>query len=143
MAYNFFAPQPGRLGTLPIQLNSGRINTGTLAAGTQNHSIAASPTKVFFNKACIVAGTFPTAATSCTAQLIKLTGATTTALTNALDINAKTANVPLQFTLVSTLSDTDRTINVGDSIRLAIVTTGSVSVQPDDVNANVEVLVLQ
>ena len=51
--------------------------------------------------------------------------------------------MPLQFTLVSTLSDTDRTINVGDSIRLAIVTTGSVSVQPDGVNANVEVLVLQ
>ena len=138
---NIFAPKPGRFGTLPIALPSGRINTGTLAAGTQTHNIGGYAATSIISRATICAETFPTAATSCTLQVFKMTGATALALTAATDINAKTANVPIPLALTSTLTDAERTLRVGDSIRIALVTTGSVTVQPDDVTVNVELLV--
>jgi hypothetical protein len=141
MAYNFFAPKPGRLGTLPVPLCSGRLNTGTLAAGTQTHNIGAFPAKSYINRASLCAEIFPTAATSCVVTLFKMTGATAVALTSGLSINAATAVVPLQFTFLTTTTDAERTLTQADSIRVSIVTVGSVTVQPDDVTVNVELLV--
>jgi hypothetical protein len=140
MAYNFFAPKPGRLGTLPVPLCSGRINTGTLAAGTQIHNIGAFPAKSYINRASLCAEIFPTA-TSCTVTLVKMTGATAVPLTSGLAINASAANVPLQFAFLTTTTDAQRTLSSGDSIRVSMVTVGSVTVQPDDITINVELLV--
>ena len=141
MPYNYFAPRPGRLGVLPVPFNSGRINTGTLAAGTQTHNIGGIPAQCYINRATLCADTFPTAATSCVVTLFKMTGATAVALTEGLDINTKTADTPLQFTFISTLTDAQRTLTNADSIRLAIVTVGAVSAQPDDITVCVELLV--
>ena len=141
MAYNFFAPKPGRLGTLPVPLTSGRLNTGTLAAGTQTHNIGGFPAKAYVNRATLCAATFPTAATSCVVTLFKMTGATAVALTAGLDINTKTADTPLQFVFLTTTTDTQRTLTQADSIRVSIVTVGSVTQQPDDVTVTVELLV--
>lgn len=141
MPYNYFAPRPGRLGVLPVPFSSGRINTGTLAAGTQNHNIGGFAPQCYINRATLCAETFPTAGTSCVVTLFKLTGATALALTSGLDINAQTAHVPLQFTVLSTLTDAQRTLTNADSIRVSIVTVGSVTVQPDDITVNVELLV--
>lgn len=141
MPYNYFAPRPGRLGVLPVPLSSGRINTGTLAAGTQTHNIGGFAPQCYINRATLCAETFPTAGTSCVVTLFKMTGATALALTSGLDVNAKTANTPLQFTVLSTLTDAERTLTNADSIRVSIVTVGSVTVQPDDLTVNVELLV--
>ena len=141
MPYNFFAPKPGRLGTLPVPFQSGRLNTGTLAAGTQTHNIGGFAPQCYINRATLCAETFPTAATSCVVTLFKMTGATALALTSGLAVNAKTADTPLQFVMLTTLSDAQRTLNPGDSLRVSIVTVGAVSVQPDDVTVNVELLV--
>lgn len=141
MAYNFFAPKPGRLGVLPVPLTSGRINTGTLAAGTQTHNIGGFPAKSYINRASVAAEVFPTAATSCVVTLFKMTGATAVALTSGLSINAATANSPLQFTFLTTTTDAERTLTQADSIRVSIVTVGSVTVQPDDIVVVVELLV--
>lgn len=141
MAYNFFAPKPGRLGTHPVPLTSGRLNTGTLAAGTDNHNIGGFPAKAYVNRATLCAGTFPTAATSCVVTLFKMTGATAVALTSGLDVNTKTADTPLQFVFLTTTTDAERTLTQADSIRVAIVTVGAVSAQPDDVTVVVELLV--
>lgn len=139
---NFFAPLPGRFGTVPVPMNSGRINTGTLGAGTEAHNIGAFPAKSLINRATACAAVYPTAATSCVVTLVKMTGVTALTLTSDLDINAATADVPLQFAFLSTLTEADRTLNTGDSLRLSMVTTGSVTVQPDDVTVTVELLVL-
>jgi hypothetical protein len=137
---NYYSPKPGRFGTIPMPYNSGRLNTGTLAAGTQTHNIGGLPTKSQVWRASLCAETFPTAATSCQVTLFKMTGATALALTSALDINAKTADTPLQFTVLTTLTEAQRTITQGDSLRVSIVTVGAVSVQPDDVTVTVELL---
>ena len=141
MAYNFFAPKPGRLGTHPVPLTSGRLNTGTLAAGTDNHNIGGFPAKAYVNRASFCATTFPTAATSCVVTLFKMTGATAVALTSGLDINTKTADTPLQFAFLTTTTDAQRTLTTADSLRVAMVTVGAVSVQPDDATVVVELLV--
>jgi len=141
MAYNFFAPKPGRFGTIPVPLTSGRLNTGTLAAGTDNHNIGGFPAKAYVNRATLCAGTYPTAATSCVVTLFEMTGATAVALTAGLDINAKTANEPLQFVFLTTTTDAERTLTTASSLRVAMVTVGAVSVQPDDITVTVELLV--
>ena len=141
MAYNFFAPKPGRLGTLPVPLNSGRLNTGTLAAGTQTHNIGGFPAKAYINRASVCAEIFPTAATSCVVTLFKMTGATAVALTSGLNVNTQTADTPLQFVFLTSTTDAQRTLTNADSLRVSIVTVGAVSVQPEDVTCNVELLV--
>ena len=140
MPYNFFAPKPGRLGTLPVPLAS-RLSTGTLAAGTATHNCGGVPAKSYVNRATLCAETFPTAATSCVATLFKMTGATAVALTAGLDINTKTADTPLQFVFLTTTTDAQRTLTTADSLRVSTVTVGSVTVQPKDVTVNVELLV--
>jgi hypothetical protein len=141
MPYNFFAPKPGRLGTLPVPLTSGRLNTGTLAAGTATHNIGGFPAKAYVNRATLCAKTFPTAATSCVVTLFEMTGGTAVALTDGLDINAKTADTPLQFVFLTTTTDAERTLTTANSLRVSMVTVGSVTVQPDDVTVVVELLV--
>lgn len=141
MAYNFFAPKPGRLGTMPVPLTSGRLNTGTLAAGTDNHNIGGFPAKAYVNRASFCATTYPTAATSCVVTLFKMTGATAVALTSGLNVNTQTADTPLQFVFLTTTTDAQRTLTTADSLRVAMVTVGAVSVQPDDVAVVVELLV--
>jgi hypothetical protein len=140
MPFNFFAPKPGRFGTHPVIFNSGRVNTGTLAAGTATHNIGAYGTKSFISKATVCAETFPSAG-ACTIRLVKMTGATALNLTDNIDINGKTADTPIQMPILATLSEQERTLNTGDSLRLTMVTTSTVSTQPDDVTVNVELLV--
>ena len=139
---NFFAPKPGRFGTQPVPFNSGRLNTGTLAAGTQNHNIGAPAFTSQVSRVTICADTFPTAATSCTLQLFKMTGVTALALTAATDINAKAADTPITVSVTGTLTEAERCLKPGDSLRAAIVTVGAVSVQPDDITVTAELLVL-
>lgn len=142
MPLNYFAPLPGRFGTSPTIVSSDLSPTGgTLAAGTENHNVCASPAQSYINRATICAATYPTAATSCVATLFKMTGATAVALTSGLAINAAAADTPLQFTFLTTTTDAQRTLNPGDSLRVALVTTGAVSVQPDDLTVYVELLV--
>jgi hypothetical protein len=143
MPYNFFAPKPGRIGTHPVPLNSGRLNTGTLAAGTQTHNIGGFPAKAYVNRATLCAETFPTAATSCVVTLFKMTGATAVALTSGLNINTQTADTPLQFVFLTTTTSAERTLTNADSLRVSIVTVGSVTVQPEDITVTVELLVAE
>ena len=110
MAYNFFAPKPGRIGVHPSNFASGRLYTGTLAAGTQTLIVGGFPAKAYINRASVCAETFPTAATSCVVTLFKMTGATAVALTSGLDINTKTADTPLQFAFLTTTTDAQRTL---------------------------------
>jgi hypothetical protein len=143
MPYNYFAPKPGRLGALPNILTSGRMNTGTLAAGTQTHTIGTHPAKCYINRATVSAATYPTAATSCVVRLIKYDSVANAAvtLTSNLDINDKTDRESLALAITDTLTDAQRTLLAGDTLEVEIVTVGAVSVQPDDVVCVVELLV--
>jgi hypothetical protein len=62
-------------------------------------------------------------------------------LTDGLNINTQTADTPLQFVFLTSTTDAQRTLTTASSIRVAMVTVGSVSVQPDDITVNIELLV--
>ena len=140
----YFSPKPGRFGIMPVAIPSGRLNTGTLpTAGTQDHNIGAYPMRSYVNKAILCAEAYPNVATSCTLQLFKMTGVTALALTNAVNINNQTANVPIVMTMDATLTEAQRTITTGDSIRVRITTGGAPTSSGDDVNVVVELLVVE
>lgn len=142
-AYNFFKPRPGRFGIAPVLLTSGRINTGTLAAGTQAHDIGSYPSRTaIINAVSMSAGTWPTAATSCVMTIKKYdaSASTVVTITSALDINDKTDSTAIAASLLSTLTPAQRLLDIGDTLQVEIVTVGAVSVQPDDLIVTVELL---
>lgn len=141
---NFFKPKPGRFGVEPVLLTSGRINTGTLAAGTQTHTIGNHPAKSYINRVTVSAGTFP-AATTNTIKLVRYDAAAATArdITATLDVNNKTARTSLAATIATTATDSIRTLRPGDTLEVVLVTTGTVTTQPDDLVVNVELLPLE
>lgn len=143
MSLNFFRPKPGRFGVLPVVLTQ-RINTGTLAAGTQTHTLGGLPRKAVVSGVVVSCETYPTAATNCTVTLQKrdVSAASTITLSNAIDINAKTADTLQTGALVSSLTDQQLLLDTGDLIKISLVTTGSVTVQPDDLVVTVELLLL-
>jgi hypothetical protein len=142
---NIFLPRPGRFGVVPTLLTSGRINTGTLAAGTQTHSIGTAPARSLVLRATVSAETFPTAATSCTIRLVKrdVSAAANVNLSDAIDINTKTAEQAIAIPLLATLTDADARLDAGDTLKLSLVTTGAVSVQPEDLVVVVELTPLR
>jgi hypothetical protein len=147
----FFAPKPGRFGVLPTILPSGRINTGTVSLPytTTNHNIGSFSAKSYINRALVCAETFPrfTGTATATVQLFKMTGATALALTDALDIHnasgtARPSSVPVNLPILSSLTEAQRTLTTGDSLRIAVAFGGTaVTDQPDDLTINVELLV--
>ena len=141
MPQTFYAPKPGRFGTNPM-LKDTRLNTGTLAAGTATFNQGGAPIKAWLDRSSMCAQVWP-AATTCTLQLFKMTGATAVALTAPLDINAKTADVPIQMVFLTTVTDAQRTLLLGDSLRFAIVTTGAVTVQPVELSGTTSLLALE
>lgn len=141
---NYFRPRPGRFGTQLVLLTSGRINTGTLAAGTQTHTIGGLPRKAIISGITVAAETYPTAATNCTVTLVKrdASAAGDVTLSSAVDINAQTAGTAINGALLTTLTDQQLLLDTSDTLKLSLVTTGSVTVQPDDLVVTVELLVL-
>jgi hypothetical protein len=75
--------------------------------------------------------------------LFEMTGATAVALTSGLNINTQTADTPLQFVFLTTTTDAERTLTTASSLRVSIVTVGSVTVQPEDITVTVELLVAE
>ena len=137
--FNFFQPRPGRFGIQPVVISQ-RINTGTLAAGTQVHNLGGVPSKAIISRVQVSAETYPTAATSCVLTLVKrdASAAGNVTLSSGIDINGKTADTVQPGALLTTLTDAQKLLDTGDTIKISLVTTGAVSVQPDDLVVTVE-----
>jgi hypothetical protein len=139
MPYNFFKPKPGRFGVAPVALTL-RPVFGTLAAGTVVHNLGSYPVKAYISKVSISAGTFPNA-DSVEATLRKKPSGTAVALTSAIDIDNKTAGTAVAGAFLAAATDVQRTLNVGETLELSVVTVGSVTAQPADLIVTVELLV--
>jgi len=142
---NFFAPKPGRFGTQSVVI-SRKLDTGTLAAGTLTFHLAGLGTnrRAIVDNVNISAQTYPTAATSVVATLVKrdVSAAGNVSLSDGIAVSAKTAETVQQGTLVSSLTDAQKLLDYGDTLKLSLVTTGAVSVQPVDLTVTVELLLL-
>lgn len=136
---NFFQPRPGRFGTQNVIVQQ-TLATGTLAAGTLTFHLGGLPGKAIVSRVIASALTYPTAATSCVLTLVKRdsSAAGNVTLTTNLDVNGKTAETVQTGTLVSTLTDAQKLLDTGDTLKVSLVTTGAVSVQPVGLTVTVE-----
>lgn len=143
MALNFFQPKPGRYGVQPVIVTQ-RLNTGTLAAGTLTFHLGGLPRKAWVSGVTVSAFTYPDAATSVTATLIKrdVSAAADVNLTAAADVDAKTAQQAINVALVNTLTDAQKLLDTGDTLKVSLVTTGTVTVQPVDLTVTVELILM-
>lgn len=144
MAYNDFRPTPGRLGAFP-NLLAGRCDATIGNNTTTTYSFGGHPEKCYINRAVVSAGTVPASASGTILAVLQKYDASANAavvLTSNIDLEALTAFEGTAVTLLSTLTDAQRTMDTGDTLRLVVTTTNTVGTANVDLVVNVELFVL-
>jgi hypothetical protein len=140
---NIFAPTPGRLGTLP-NLMTGRCDAAIGNTTTTVYNFGGHPAICQINRAVVSAGTVP-ASTSGTIlgvlQKYDASADAAVALTGNVDLEALVAHEGTAVALLSTLTDAQRTLDIGDTVRFAVTTNNTVTTAAADLMVNVELLV--
>ena len=143
MAYNYFAPTPGRLGVLP-NLMVGRCDAAIGDSGTTTYNFGSHPAKCYINRAVVSAGTVPASASGTILGVIQKYDASANAavtLTANVDLEALTAKEGTAVALLSTLTDTQRTLDTGDTLQFVVTTTNTVGTAAVDLMVNIELFV--
>lgn len=140
---NFFAPTAGRFGTLP-NLVTGRCTANIANSTTTTYNFGSHPATCLVTRAIVSAGTVPTSGAAVTGVLQKYdaTANTAVALTAAVDLLTLTAHEGTAVPLITTLTDAQKTLRAGDTLRFVITAAGTITAQPVDLMVNTEVLVL-
>ena len=145
MAYDFFAPKPGRLGVLP-QLVTGRCDAAIGNSTTTTYSFGGHPARCVIARAVVSAGTVP-ASTSGTIlgviQKYDSSANAAVALTGNVDLEALTAHEGTSVSLLSSLTEAQKTLDTGDTLRFVVTTDNTVTTAAVDLMVNVELLALE
>ena len=145
MALTDFRPKPGRFGVLP-QLVRGPCLAAIGNNTTTTYNFGALPFKAYANRAIVSAGTVP-ASTSGTilgvVQKYDAVANTAVALSGNVDLETLTAHEGVAVSFLASLTDAQRTVLPGDTIRFVVTTNNTVTTAAVDLACNVEVLVLE
>jgi hypothetical protein len=142
MAFNFFSPKPGRFG-IATTLLVGRCQT-TMANGV-TYQFGSHPAKCLISRAVVSALTVPVSnAGTITGVLQKYDASANAAvtLTGNVNLEALTAKEGTAVSLLTTLTDAQKTLDTGDTLQF-VITSGTVDTQPVDLMVNTELLVLE
>lgn len=139
---NAFMPAPGRFGVIP-NLVTGRCVTTIANSTTTTYNFGGHPATCLATRAMVSAGTVPTSGSALTGVLQKYDAANNTAvaLSAAVNLLTLTAHEGTAVPLLSTLTDAQKTLLPGDTLRFVITAAGTVTLQPVDLMVNTEVLV--
>ena len=139
---NFFAPTAGRFGVLP-NLVTGRCVANIANSTTTTYNFGGHPATCLVSRAMVSAGTVPTSASAVTGVLQKYdaTANAAVALTAAVDLLTLTAHEGTAVPLLSSLTDAQKTLRPGDTLRFVITAAGTITAQAVDLMVNTEVLV--
>jgi hypothetical protein len=143
MPYNIFAPTPGRLGVLP-NLLVGRCNAAIGNSTTTTYSFGSHPAKCYINRAVVSAGTVPASTSGTILGVIQKYDASAdaaVALTGNVDLEALVAHEGTAVSLLSTLTEAERTLDTGDTLRFVVTTNNTVTTAAVDLMVNVELFV--
>jgi hypothetical protein len=143
MPYNIFAPTPGRLGVLP-NLLVGRCNAAIGNNTTTTYSFGSHPAKCYINRAVVSAGTVPASTSGTILGVIQKYDASAdaaVALTGNVDLEALVAHEGTAVSLLSTLTEAERTLDTGDTLRFVVTTNNTVTTAAVDLMVNVELFV--
>ena len=140
---NFFSPLAGRFGVMP-NLLAGRCNAAIGNSTTTTYNFGGHPAKCIINRAVVSAGTVP-ASTSGTIlgvlQKYDASADAAVALTDNVDLEALTAHEGTAVTLLTTLTDAQKQLDTGDTVRFVVTTNNTVTTAAVDLVVNVELLV--
>jgi len=140
---NYFSPLAGRFGVMP-NLLVGRCSAAIGNSTTTTYNFGGHPAKSIINRAVVSAGTVP-ASTSGTIlgvlQKYDASADAAVALTDNIDLEALTAHEGTAVTLLPTLTDAQKTLDTGDTVRFVVTTTNTVTTAAVDLMVNVELLV--
>ena len=143
MPYNYFAPTPGRLGVLP-NLLVGRCAAAIGNNTTTTYSFGSHPAKCYINRAVVSAGTVPASTSGTIVGVIQKYDASAdaaVAVTGNVDLEALTAHEGTAVALLSTLTEAERTLDTGDTLRFVVTTNNTVTTAAVDLMVNVELFV--
>ena len=140
---NYFSPLAGRFGVMP-NLLVGRCSAAIGNSTTTTYNFGGHPAKSIINRAVVSAGTVP-ASTSGTIlgvlQKYDASADAAVALTDNIDLEALTAHEGTAVTLLPTLTDAQKTLDTGDTVRFVVTTNNTVTTAAVDLVVNVELLV--
>lgn len=140
---NFFSPLAGRFGIMP-NLLAGRCDAAIGNSTTTTYNFGGHPAKCIINRAVVSAGTVP-ASTSGTIlgvlQKYDASADAAVALTDNVDLEALTAHEGTAVTLLTTLTDAQKLLDTGDTVRFVVTTNNTVTTAAVDLVVNVELLV--
>ena len=140
---NYFSPLAGRFGIMP-NLLAGRCDAAIGNSTTTTYNFGGHPAKSIINRAVVSAGTVP-ASTSGTIlgvlQKYDASADAAVALTDNIDLEALTAHEGTAVTLLTTLTDAQKLLDTGDTVRFVVTTNNTVTTAAVDLVVNVELLV--
>lgn len=140
---NTFAPLPGRFGVLP-NLLVGRCDAAIGNSTTTTYNFGSHPAICTINRAVVSAGTVP-ASTSGTIlgvlQKYDASANAAVALSDNVDLEALTAHEGTAIPLLTSLTDAQKTLDTGDTVRFVVTTNNTVTTAAVDLMVNVELLV--
>lgn len=140
---NAFLPKPGRFGTLP-NLLVGRCAAAIGNSTTTIYNFGSHPAVCLITRAVVSAGTVPVSSGGTILATLEKYDASADAavtLSGSIDLEALTAHEGTAVPLLTTLTDAQRTLDTGDTLRLSVVTTSTVGTAAVDLVCNIELLV--
>ncbi len=140
-----FRPKPGRFGVVPAMVGGpclAAIGNNT----TTTYNLGAVPAKAYVNRAQVSAGTVPASTSGTILGVIQKYDAannTAVALTGNVDLEALTAHEGTAVSLLTTLTDAQRTMLPGDTLRFVVTTNNTVTTAAVDLVVRVELFILE
>lgn len=140
---NIFAPLPGRFGVIP-DLLVGRCAAAIGNTTTTTYNFGSHPAVCIINRAVVSAGTVPASTSGTILGVLQKYDASANAavvLSGNVDLEALTAHEGTAITLLTTLTDAEKTLDTGDTVRFVVTTDNTVTTAAVDLMVNVELLV--
>jgi hypothetical protein len=144
--FPFFNPLASRSGVMPVAI-TGRLD-GTIAnTATTTFSFGGFPRLGFISRALVSSFVLPTSASAVTAVLQKYDAVSNSVVVLSSAVSLLTpgavAREGVTIELLSSLTQAQRTLKVGDTLELAVTAAGTVTGQATGLICSVEVLVAE
>ena len=143
--YRNFKPKPGRVGFHPM-LKHGDCQAAIGNSTATTYNFGGTPSRTFISKAVVSAGTVP-ASTSGTilgvVQKYDASADAAVALSGNVDLEALTAHEAADIPLLTSLTDAQRTMDTGDTLRFVVTTNNTVTTAAVDLAVDFELLALE
>jgi hypothetical protein len=144
MALKFFRPKSGRFNTM-IAFLSNRLITTIAGTTTTAFNLGGLHRRAFLERLNLGTLVVPASASALTGIVskVKASDNTTVPLTAAFNlltlVTQKTSVIPF----LTTLTDLDRTLDEGDTLRFVVTAAGTITTQPTELTLTAEVAVLE